>query len=70
MAKLPNTTANKLKLTGGLVGGFAIIGALMSITSKNPDKITVLPSMAIGALVALFITMGVSSWVIEQPVEK
>ncbi len=68
MTKLENTTGNKLKLVSGLAVGGASLGYILSkvLSSSHGEKYPVVPFLIGGALVGLFITTGVSSWVIEE----
>ena len=66
MAKLKDTQANRLKVVGATIGGFSLIGLVISLTSKKENKIPILPALGVGGFVGLCASNGMLSWVIQD----
>ena len=66
MAKLKNTTQNKVILIGSLALGGALLGYGLTKKGETNRKQFIM----LGSLIGLFLYQGVSSWVIEKDVNK
>ena len=66
MAKIKDTQANRVKVALATVGGFSLIGLVISLTSKKESKIPLIPALGVGALIGMAASTGISSWIIED----
>ena len=66
MAKLKNTTQNKLILIGSLALGGALFGYAVTKKGEANRKQFIM----LGSLIGLFLYQGISSWVIEKDIEN